>query len=265
MIRSIKQQAKVLVKGLPGKYSLFILPIILSIVNITISYRETTIDSIDTQVSLSATIFPPLVTFLIAFFTISALYTMLEVVRQERKAVEFGDLMQSFSGGRFAKLFVTLLVRNLLILPWAFLFGIGMGLMLGVMIVSSVGVIITLLGLVLMVAGMILIIWKSNQYSQTEFVIYDQIAQNRYQGPLAAIKESKQLMKGHVFELFKLYLSFIGWYLLTFLTLGLVSIYLIPYMTTTRAVYYQYLLEQNGAPTTKYQGGPIQESPFDVR
>ena len=273
MIRSIKQQAKVLVKGLPGKYSLFILPIILSIVNITISYRETTIDSIDTQVSLSATIFPPLVTFLIAFFTISALYTMLEVVRQERKAVEFGDLMQSFSGGRFAKLFVTLLVRNLLILPWAFLFGIGMGLMLGVMIVSlehseplgSVGVIITLLGLVLMVAGMILIIWKSNQYSQTEFVIYDQIAQNRYQGPLAAIKESKQLMKGHVFELFKLYLSFIGWYLLTFLTLGLVSIYLIPYMTTTRAVYYQYLLEQNGAPTSEYQDGPIQESPFDVR
>ncbi|MFZ7334576.1 DUF975 family protein [Streptococcus pluranimalium] len=271
MIRSIKQQAKVLVKGLPGKYSLFILPIILSIVNITISYRETTIDSIDAQVSLSATIFPPLVTFLIAFFTISALYTMLEVVRQERKAVEFGDLMQSFSGGRFAKLFVALLVRNLLLLPWTFLMSVGLGIMFVFFIASfsssdtHSGLLILLIGSALAIAGIILTIWKSLQYSQTEFVIYDQIAQNRYQGPLAAIKESKQLMKGHVFELFKLYLSFIGWYLLTFLTLGLVSIYLIPYITTTRAVYYQYLLEQNGAPTTEYQDGPIQESPFDVR
>ncbi|MGT2832251.1 DUF975 family protein [Streptococcus halotolerans] len=271
MITSIKQQAKALLKNLPGKYALFTLPIILSIVNISVSFRESFSDTSGSESSIAVT-FPTLVTFLLAFFTISALYTMLEVVRQQRKSVEFGDLTQSFSGSRFPKLLITLLVRNLLLLPWAILLGLGLGLMIGIPLAAvsnrtnmgGVELVIILVGFILFLLGAVLSIWKSMQYSQTEFIIYDQVAQNRYQGPLAAIKESKQLMKGHIFELFKLYLSFIGWFFLGILTFGLISIYLLPYFTTTRSVYYQYLLEQKDAATTEDGAILTQGSPFDV-
>lgn len=54
-----------------------------------------------------------------------------------------------------------------------------------------------------------------------------------------ALRLSGQMTKGHKTELFKLYLSFIGWYLLGIITCGLVYIYVYPYFHTTLALYYQ--------------------------
>ncbi len=50
---------------------------------------------------------------------------------------------------------------------------------------------------------------------------------------------SKKMTKGHKWELFKLDLSFLGWYLLIPLTCGLAAIYVIPYVATTKALYYE--------------------------
>ena len=46
-------------------------------------------------------------------------------------------------------------------------------------------------------------------------------------------------MKGHKMRCFLLSLSFIGWILLGILTLGIGYIWLIPYMYTTMAAFYQ--------------------------
>jgi len=56
-----------------------------------------------------------------------------------------------------------------------------------------------------------------------------------------AQKKSMAMTMGHKGELFVLYLSFIPWYLLTILTLGLASIYVAPYMNSTFALYYEGL------------------------
>ena len=50
---------------------------------------------------------------------------------------------------------------------------------------------------------------------------------------------SKTLTNGHKGELFKMDLSFIGWGLLTIMTCGIVGIYAVPYIFTTRALYYE--------------------------
>lgn len=50
---------------------------------------------------------------------------------------------------------------------------------------------------------------------------------------------SNKITKGHKWELFKLDLSFLGWYLLIPLTCGLAAIYVLPYITTTKALYYE--------------------------
>ena len=55
------------------------------------------------------------------------------------------------------------------------------------------------------------------------------------------IKLDAALMDGHKMELFKLMLSFIGWIILGMFTFGLLYIWLIPYMNTTIALFYQQL------------------------
>lgn len=57
-----------------------------------------------------------------------------------------------------------------------------------------------------------------------------------------AIKLSRRMMYGHKWEAFKLELSFIGWYLLAWVTVGLSdAFYAFPYRTAARAEYYAYL------------------------
>ena len=67
-------------------------------------------------------------------------------------------------------------------------------------------------------------------------------------GAKEALKLSMQMTKGHKGEIFVMYLSFIGWGILTSLTCGLVGIfYAFPYMNTTMAGYYEELKKTNYA------------------
>jgi uncharacterized membrane protein len=54
-----------------------------------------------------------------------------------------------------------------------------------------------------------------------------------------AITASRELMDGHKFDLFCLVLSFIGWDLLNLLTLGIDSLWLIPYKNAAHAAFYR--------------------------
>lgn len=56
-----------------------------------------------------------------------------------------------------------------------------------------------------------------------------------------ALKQSWNLMKGNRWRLFCLEFSFIGWAILTALTLGIGSLWLVPYMQTAYASFYREL------------------------
>lgn len=56
---------------------------------------------------------------------------------------------------------------------------------------------------------------------------------------IQALKKTRQMMKGHKFDYFWLCLSFIGWIILGIFTLGIGYIWLVPYIQTTVAVFYE--------------------------
>ena len=56
------------------------------------------------------------------------------------------------------------------------------------------------------------------------------------------LRESWRLMRGHKGEYFVLLLSFFGWLILSGITFGIVGLYVIPYMETTLAAYYDSLV-----------------------
>ena len=76
---------------------------------------------------------------------------------------------------------------------------------------------------------------KGLAYSLTPFIVKD----NPQLSPNQAINLSMKMMKGHKFDLFYLYLSFLGWILLSMLTLGVGLLWVIPYLETTMAAFYQ--------------------------
>lgn len=75
---------------------------------------------------------------------------------------------------------------------------------------------------------------KGLAYSLTPFIVKD----NPQLSPNQAINLSMKMMKGHKFDLFYLYLSFIGWIFLAILTLGIGFLWVIPYMQTSMAAFY---------------------------
>lgn len=71
--------------------------------------------------------------------------------------------------------------------------------------------------------------------------------------PTEVLRRSKAMMKGHRMDLFILHLTFVGWALLTILTLGIGSLWLTPYVTAATTAFYLDLK------TTQEQSG---EQPF---
>lgn len=86
---------------------------------------------------------------------------------------------------------------------------------------------------------------KSFSYAMTPYILEE----NPELSANEAIDRSRAMMKGHKFDLFWLYLSFIGWILLSILTLGIGLLWLAPYMQTATAAFYEDVkadYERNG-------------------
>lgn len=120
----------------------------------------------------------------------------------DQKEATFSDLFSQFS--RFGSALVMNLLTGIFILLWTFL---------------------------LVIPGII----ASYSYSMAPYIMLEDPNCGGYE----AIRRSKQLMKGHKGDLFLLDLSFIGWSLLCILTLGIGSLWLVPYMNTARASFYR--------------------------
>ena len=93
------------------------------------------------------------------------------------------------------------------------------------------GVFIALWSLLFVIPGII----KTFSYAMTPYILeeHPELTANE------AIDHSRAMMKGHKFDLFWLYLSFIGWGILCIFTLGIGLLWLVPYMQTAQASFYE--------------------------
>lgn len=84
------------------------------------------------------------------------------------------------------------------------------------------------------------------RYRMAEYIMAD----NPEISPLNAIRLSKKMMQGKKMKAFDLDFSFIGWFLLSVVTCGIVGLYAIPYANLTVAQFYtdvnrEYIEEQS--------------------
>ena len=78
---------------------------------------------------------------------------------------------------------------------------------------------------------------KAYSYSMAFYIMND----NPEMGANEAITRSREMMNGHKWQLFCLHFSFIGWYLLSALTFGILMFWVTPYVRTAEAAFYEDL------------------------
>ena len=134
-------------------------------------------------------------------------FTMVCLAVSRRQGASLSKLFEGFS--RFGDSLVLFLLMDIFIFLWS---------------------------LLLVIPGII----KMYSYSMSWFVLHDRpdLTGNE------ARKRSMYLMKGHKWRLFCLDFSFLGWYLLSALTLGILAFWVTPYHMTARAEFYQELLAE---------------------
>ena len=127
------------------------------------------------------------------------------LLRNHREeSVDIENLFDGFRGGRYVRVFCALFLVNLFTFLWA---------------------------LLLIIPG----IMKAFSYALTPYIIMDEPELTARQ----AITRSCEIMEGRRWKLFCLYLSFIGWGILSLLTFGIGFLWLAPYMNASIAAFYE--------------------------
>jgi uncharacterized membrane protein len=112
-------------------------------------------------------------------------------------------------------------------------------------------VFIALWSLLLVIPGIV----KAYSYSMSFYILADNLG-------LAANdarKQSMVLMHGNKWRLFCLHLSFIGWLLLSGITFGILLLWVIPYMQTATAEFYQDLISRQAPQVDEFTQHKNQE------
>ena len=89
---------------------------------------------------------------------------------------------------------------------------------------------------------------KSLSYAMTPYIL----AENPNFTATQAIDRSKAMMDGHKMDLFILWLTFIGWDMLSALTLRVGDLFLVPYKSAAGAAFYRQLQAQNRYTTVEF-------------
>ncbi|MCR6790643.1 hypothetical protein BACERE00193_00711 [Bacillus paranthracis] len=208
MIGDLKGEA---LDSLEGKWGLavgatLLISILIMIFSFSIEWGFSSIfDWKETKNSISINI---LTCFVTGPLTLGGYYLALNILREKQASI--GNVFIWFSEGkRFLKSFLLYLLVNFYLFLWTLLF---------------------------IIPGII----KSFSYAMTYFIINDHPEYSINQ----AITESRRMMDGHKMEYFILCLSFIGWFILSCITLGIGFLWLIPYFYTTSAAFYEEIAEE---------------------
>lgn len=152
-----------------------------------------------------------------SFLTVGISYAFLDWLREPEMRIQpFKQALQVFTKQYFLGTLLIFILTNIFITLWSFL---------------------------LVIPGII----KTFSYSQAYFIFKDRklIAGDQKVSALSCITESRKMMDGHKFEYFMLQLSFLGWGILSVLSLGIGFLWLNPYMNTTYAAFYKNLTEND--------------------
>ena len=163
-------------------------------------------------------------------------YTSLSLRLSRREDFDRKILLEGFT--LWGKTLLLYIAVSLLMSLWATAFSIPVSYVLAALDMS--GVISDAMMIYLLLGYMsVIMLVVSYRYRMAQYVLLD----NPQLSIRQVLARTKAINKVHRWELFLLDLSFVPWYLLCLLTLGILFIWKLPYLSATYAHAYNYMVE----------------------
>lgn len=272
-LKEVRQQARQFQAEHPRLLLVFLLPSILLILSSFIRPLSLLDEGILDQSFLSflgttiqSALFPIAVGFTNSIILAGALYTTINLFRISEMDLSFKDSLSLLDNRFFTQTFLTLLLKRFYLFLWSIpnIFGVYLLFYSSAMARKFVelhpefpSVDVTnpdiehflltfalyFFGSVLvMILGTIIYLPQYYAYSQVELLLCDTLAIGIAK-PSRVLHTSRFLMKGYKFQRFVLDLQLLPWYILIWISFGIASISIFPYIYSSQIFFYQRLLE----------------------
>ena len=272
-LKEVRQQARQFQAEHPRLLLVFLLPSILLILSSFLRPLSLLDEGIFDQSFLSflgttiqSALFPIAVGFTNSIILAGALFTTINLFRISEMDLSFKDSLSLLDNRFFTQTFLTLLLKRFYLFLWSIpnIFGVYLLFYSSAMARKFVelhpefpSVDVTnpdiehflltfalyFFGSVLvMILGTILYLPQYYAYSQVELLLCDTLAIGIAK-PSRVLHTSRFLMKGYKFQRFVLDLQLLPWYLLIWISFGIASISIFPYIYSSQIFFYQRLLE----------------------
>ena len=272
-LKEVRQQARQFQAEHPRLLLVFLLPSILLILSSFLRPLSLLDEGILDQSFLSflgttiqSALFPIAVGFTSSIILAGALYTTINLFRISEMDLSFKDSLSLLDNRFFTQTFLTLLLKRFYLFLWSIpnLFGVYLLFYSSAMARKFVelhpefpSVDVTnpdiehflltfalyFFGSVLvMILGTIIYLPQYYAYSQVELLLCDTLAIGIAK-PSRVLHTSRFLVKGYKFQRFVLDLQLFPWYILIWISFGIASISIFPYIYSSQIFFYQRLLE----------------------
>lgn len=222
VFRELKTQAKAALREHFGaKMLLMIIPILIEVFGVA-NNNSHTLRGQSQGITFDIAYFVSLlIGLIVAYFVIilvvAGAFNYLQIFRGKLTNPKFSNLFVPFRDGSAGKIFMLVFIQA----------------------------IITVVLLFIPIIGWIFLIYLGLGWSQSIYVLYDQIENGTYRGTMNVLRTSSNLMKGYRGNYFLFHLSFILWYILIWITFGLAAFWVIPYIQMSSVAYYEELTENS--------------------
>ncbi|MCY7066711.1 DUF975 family protein, partial [Streptococcus oralis] len=214
---------------------------------------------------LQAYLFPLVVSFMSTIFLVGAAFATLRLLKDPDTELSVKSSLTLFAEERFSQTFLTLLLKRFYLFLWSIPNLVGVYFLfysnllarrfvalhpefpkLDLSSVETEQFLMTFglyffASLILMIVGNILYVPQHYAYSQVEFLLCDTLDLGQAK-PRQILKTSRFLMKGYKFQRFVLDLQLLPWYFLNWITLGIASFSILPYIQNNHIFFYRALL-----------------------
>lgn len=250
--KKIKRHAKdVLHRDLWGNVGLIAPWMIVIYIIFIYSYATTSVTTGQNETSTGQTLFEALFSIVFAIITAYTIYVAeYQSLKQMRDDTVTAKPVESWFKTYFTKkwqktIWLSIWMTFLFLVGWALLISLGrLGIGLSsitmtLYALSSISiptflVVAFIISFIVFIVFGIIYLMKQYKYIFIPFVGLDNPSTKGFK----LVAKSRELMKGHRWELFVMHLSFFWWFLLIGVTLGLASFYVMPYIYLTLAGYY---------------------------
>lgn len=223
--RVLKEQAKEALRdNFMAKMLLFIIPIILGIlgggngIRTSLEHGNMHGDTLSNAAWVAITFFGLLgviigiaITLFVTVVTTGAIFNYIKIFRGERTNPQFNNVFVPFHDGSAGKIILLNVVKGLILILLAFIPIIGW----------AIG------------------IYLSLGWSQSTYILFDQLEHGKYTGVMDVLRDSATMMKGLRGDYFVFSFSFFWWYVLYGISGGLAGFWTMPYINMTRVAYYE--------------------------